>query len=198
MKLPLYLLELVNEIQKLPGIGNKTATRLALFLLQSKSSNSISLANKLIEGKNRVRLCNQCGALSEDNLCPVCSDIKRNRSRICIVETISDMIAIEKTGYYDGLYHVLGGVVSPVDSIYESDLNIKSLFSRLEDVNEIIFAIPSGIESDTTFLILKKRLNSEFPKIRVSRVAVGLPIGGNIDFIDDLTLIKAFENRIEG
>jgi recombination protein RecR len=195
MKLPKEFKNLVSEIEKLPGIGNKTAMRLALYLIQSRDSNAIPLSKSIVLAKERIRKCSICGSISSEDVCDICNDSERDRSKICIVENVDDLIAIEKASFYNGLYHVLGGVVSPLDDIYENSLNIESLESRLKDVKEIIFSLPSSVEADATFLVIRDRVKAVNPNIPISKVAIGLPVGSNIDYADSLTLIRSFENR---
>lgn len=198
MKLPKDFKVLISELEKLPGLGNKSATRLALHLVQSKDSNAVSLANAMSQAKKNTKYCSLCGALSDSEVCEICSSHERDRRKICIVENIVDLLAVERAGFYEGLYHVLGGVVSPLEGIDESEINMKSLAGRLDGVEEIIYALPSSVESDATFLILKEIIHEVSPSINFSKVAIGLPVGSNIDYADNLTLIRSFENRVEG
>lgn len=198
MRLPRDFKLLVNELEKLPGLGQKSAMRLALHMVQSKDSNAIALANALSQAKRNTKYCTVCGALSETAVCDICSSTDRDHSKICIVENIVDLLAIERAGFFDGLFHVLGGVVSPLEGIEEEDINLSSLFKRLDGVEEMIFALPSSIESEATFLIIKERITTEFPNINLTKVAIGLPVGSNIDYADNLTLIRSFENRFRG
>ncbi len=195
MKLPRDFKFLINELEKLPGLGPKSAMRLALYLMQSKDSNAIALSTALSQAKKNTRYCKQCGALSDDEVCEICSDETRDGTKICVVENIVDLLAIERAGFYSGLYHVLGGVISPFEGVDESEINLEGLYSRLNKVNEIIFALPSSIEADATFLIMKDRIEETHSNARLSKVAIGLPVGSNIDYADSLTLIRSFENR---
>jgi recombination protein RecR len=196
MKLPRDFKFLVNELEKLPGLGPKSAMRLALHLVQAKDSNALALSGALNQAKKNTRYCKICGALSDSPVCDICGSIERDKSQICIVENIVDLLAIERAGFYNGLYHVLGGVVSPLEGVEESDINLESLYTRLNSVKELIFALPSSIESEATFLIIKDKIGKLFPDIALSKVAIGLPVGSNIDYADNLTLIRSFENRI--
>ncbi|MFW5720227.1 MAG: recombination mediator RecR [Candidatus Dojkabacteria bacterium] len=198
MKLPRDFKVLVNELEKLPGVGHKSATRLALFLVQAQDSNALSLAQSLQEAKKNLRYCEACGALSDEAVCEICAGYDRDRTKICIVENIVDLLAVERTGFYNGLYHVLGGVISPLEGVDETSINLESLFPRLDAVNEVIYALPSSIEADATFMVIKERIHAGNPDIQISKVAIGLPIGSSIDYADDLTLIRSFENRISG
>jgi recombination protein RecR len=198
MKLPKDFKFLINELEKLPGLGPKSAMRLAIHLIQDKDSNAIALASALSQAKKNTRYCKNCGALSDDEICEICSSHDRDHSKICVVENIVDLLAIERAGFYNGLYHVLGGVVSPLDGVDESEINLEGLYRRLDRIAEIIFALPSSIEADATFLIMRERIEEVNPGIKLSKVAIGLPVGSNIDYADNLTLIRSFENRVGG
>ncbi len=198
MKLPRDFKVLVNELEKLPGVGHKSATRLALFLVQAQDSNALSLAQSLHEAKKNLRYCEECGALSDEAVCEICAGYDRDHTKICIIENIVDLLAVERTGFYNGIYHVLGGVISPLEGVDETSINLESLFPRLDAVTEVIYALPSSIEADATFMVIKERILAGNPDIQISKVAIGLPIGSSIDYADDLTLIRSFENRISG
>jgi len=198
MKLPKYFKNLVNEIEKLPGLGPKSAMRLGLHLVNSKDSNAAALTNALSEARNKIQFCKECGALSDSNICEICSSPDRDATKICIVENIIDMLAIERASFFNALYHVLGGVISPLDDIGIAELNLQKLLDRLEKVEEIIYALPSSVESDATFLLLKEAVIKIKPEMKFTKVAIGLPIGSNIDYADSLTLIRSFENRVMG
>jgi len=198
MKLPRYFKNLVNEIEKLPGLGPKSAMRLGLYLVQDKDSNAAAIVNALGDARTNIQFCKECGALSDSDICEICSSHERDKSKICIVENIIDMLAVERANFYNGLYHVLGGVVSPLEDVSLSELNIDKLMERLEPVNEIIYALPSSIEADATFLLLKDLITKIKPEMKFTKVAIGLPVGSNIDYADSLTLIRSFENRISG
>lgn len=196
MRLPKNFRLLMSEIEKLPGVGPKSAMRLAIHLIGDKESNALALANALAQAKKNTKHCKQCGALTEDVLCEICTDPSRDSSRLCIVESVVDLLAIERTGFYKGLYHVLGGVISPLEGVDESQINLDSLLGRVGSVEEIIYALPSSIEADATFLILKDKVEKTKAQILFSKVAIGLPVGSNIDYADNLTLIRSFENRV--
>jgi recombination protein RecR len=197
MRLPKVFKNLVNEIEKLPGVGQKSAMRLALSLVQDEDSNALSLASALTDARKNIEYCSICGTLADGEICDICSDPKRDQSRICVVENVIDMLAIERAGFYEGVYHVLGGVISPLDNIDESSINIDGLIKRLNNVNEIIFSLPSSVEADATFLITKDSVQKAGFSPKFTRVAVGLAVGSNIDYADSLTLIRSFENRVE-
>ncbi len=196
MKLPKDFKYLINELEKLPGLGPKSATRLAIHLVQDRESNALALANALNLAKKNTKYCKLCGAFSDSELCEICSNFERDHARICVVENIVDLLAFERAGFYNGLYHVLGGVVSPLEGVDESEINLNALYERLDQVQEIIFALPSSIEADATFLIMKERVLELNPAIELTKVAIGLPVGSNIDYADNLTLIRSFENRV--
>lgn len=199
MKLPKSFSVLVGELGRLPGVGKRTAMRLALFLLESKDSNAHELTKAINEAKQKVTYCKRCFAITDntDSICNICSSHDRDRDRLCVVQSVSDLLAIEDAGFYDGLYHVLGGVISPLEGISEKNLTLNKLYSTLEsdNIKEIVYALPSSVEADATLLIIKERVLQIKPDIKLSRVAIGLPIGGHLDYADDLTIIKAFENR---
>lgn len=199
MKLPKVFKNLVNEIEKLPGVGQKSAMRLALSLVQDDDSNALALASALTDAKKNIQYCSVCGTLSDSEVCDICADPGRDSSRICVVENIIDMLAIERAGFYDGVYHVLGGVVSPLDNMDENNVNISGLIDRLQpqNVKEIIFSLPSSVEADATYLIIKDAVQRAGFSPKFTRVAVGLAVGSNIDYADALTLIRSFENRME-
>ncbi len=186
----------IDELSKLPAVGKKTAQRLALHILKSDEETVRSLVTSLIELKNKIMFCSECFNLSVDELCDVCKSNKRDRSQICVVEEASDVIAIEKTNEYNGLYHVLGGVLNPLSGISADSLHLKELLERLRsgDVKEIILALNPDAEGDATSLYISKLLK-EYP-LKISRIARGLPIGGDLEFADAATIGRAFIGRI--
>ncbi|NLC54863.1 MAG: recombination protein RecR [Erysipelothrix sp.] len=198
MVYPKSLQELIENLQVLPSVGQKTAERFALRIIDLDSDVVSELSNSIINAKNNTKYCQICGNLSETNFCSICEDEKRDSSLICVVESVSDVIAMEKTENYHGLYHVLNGLISPSKGILPDDLNIKDLEKRLADpkLAEIIIATNLTIEGDTTSLYLSKLINQVGEgKIAVSRIAHGLPVGGHLGYADDLTIIKAMEGR---
>ncbi|BDQ04737.1 MAG: recombination protein RecR [Candidatus Dojkabacteria bacterium] len=195
MKLPKDFKNLVNEIEKLPGIGQKSALRLALYLVDTQDANPYALASALVRAKDNLQYCKYCGALSDNEVCEICSSSDRDKTKICVVENIIDMLAIERANFFDGLYHVLGGVISPLDDVTEDKIRIRQLIMRLDNVREVIFALPASLEADTTFLIIKEKIHQYSTNIKLTRVAIGLPVGANIDYADPLTLMQSFENR---
>jgi recombination protein RecR len=194
---PSALLEnAVNELSKLPGIGKKSALRMALILLKWTPEEVESFGNAIIHLKQKINYCSLCGNISDKEVCGICSGLKRDSSTVCVVEDIRDVMAIENTGQFTGLYHVLGGIISPMDGIGPQDLNIESLILRVSShgIREIILALPSTIEGDTTNFYLYKKLH-QFP-VRISVIARGIPIGDELEHTDEITLGRSIVNRI--
>lgn len=187
--------KLINELYKLPTIGPKTAQRLAFHILRSSKEEAYSLAEAIKEIKERVKECSICGNNTESDPCHICQDERRDHSLICVVEEVSDLVAIEKTREYQGIYHVLSGALSPLDGVKPEDLRIKELLSRLqqESIKEIILATNPNIEGEATALYLTKLIKPS--GIRLSRLAHGLPVGGDLEYADEVTLSKALEGR---
>lgn len=186
----------VNEFSKLPGIGKKTALRLVLHLLRQEKQDVECFGNTLIRLKNEVHYCKVCHNLSDSELCEICASPQRDISLICVVENIKDVMAIENTHQYNGLYHVLGGVISPMDGIGPSDLEISSLIERVEDTHpqEIIMALPTTMEGDTTAFYISKRLKPY--SIKMTTIARGVAIGNDLEYTDEVTLGRSIVNRI--
>jgi recombination protein RecR len=186
----------IEELSKLPSIGKKTAQRLALFILKMDDDRVDNLLKSIKELKTKLKSCSRCNNLSEDELCEVCKSNKRDKSIICVVEEASDVIAIEKTHEYNGLYHVLGGVLSPLTGITPDSLKIKELLKRFEkeDINEVILALNPDTEGETTSLYLAKLIKPF--NMKVTRIARGLPIGGDLEFADEATIGRAMINRL--
>lgn len=186
----------IDELSKLPSIGRKTAQRLALHLLKSSQANVDSLISSLQDLKSKIRFCQVCFNLSVDEKCDICSSHKRDRSVLCVVEEASDVIAIEKTNEFNGLYHVLGGVLNPLANVSVDALHIRELVQRIEEkeIKEVILALNPDAEGDATSLYLTKLLKS-YP-LKISRIARGLPIGGDLEFADAATIGRAFIGRI--
>lgn len=197
MQIAQPLITAIEELSKLPGIGKKTAQRLALFILRSDNESVNNLVRSIQELKSKLRFCARCFNLSEEELCEICKNAKRDKSVICVVEDASDVIAIEKTNEYNGLYHVLGGVLSPLSGVGADQLKTKELIKRFEteDINEVILALNPDTEGETTTLYLAKLIKPL--NIKVSRIARGLPIGGDIEFADEATIGRAVIGRIE-
>ena len=191
------LIAAIEELSKLPSIGRKTAQRLALHILKSDNDSVANLVKAIEELKTRLRFCSRCFNISVEELCDICKSEKRDKNIICIVEEASDVIAIERTHEYNGLYHVLGGVLSPLNGIGPDSLKIKELLKRFEneDIKEIILAINPDTEGETTALYLARLIKPL--GIKVSRIARGLPIGGDLEFADEATIGRAVLGRIE-
>lgn len=191
------LSKLIFELSKLPGIGEKSATRLAYYILNQDSDYSEALAHALKDAKQKLKYCEQCFNFSESPLCEICSDLKRDQNQLCVVERPSDVTPIEKTGAYKGVYHVLHGLLSPLDGVGPEDIRMKELFKRLkiQDVKEVIFALNPSVEGEATGMYLSRLLKPV--GIKISQVAYGIPFGGSIEFSDRQTLGKALENRTE-
>ncbi len=187
----------IEELSKLPGIGKKTAQRLALHLLKSSPENVENLINAVQDLKTKIHFCKRCFNISEEDFCKICQSPKRDSSIICVVEEASDVIAVEKSHEYTGLYHVLGGVLSPLSGIGPDELKIKELMMRFEaeEIKEIILALNPDTEGETTSLYLAKLLKPL--GIKVTRIARGLPIGGDLEFADEATIGRAMLNRID-
>ena len=184
---------LIREFAKFPGIGKKTAQRMAFHVLMSENERSAHLAQAVIDVKTKILLCSFCGGITEDDPCHICSDPKRDKNLICVVEDPADIYAFERMGIFRGLYHVLGGVISPLDGIGPDSLTIDRLLTRLQEGMEIILATNASIEGDTTALYLGKILNEKGGK--VTRLARGIPVGGELEYIDEATLQRAIEGR---
>lgn len=191
---------LSDHLSKLPGIGRKTAQRLALFILKLPDEDVRSLAHTLLELKEKVRYCSECSNITEEDPCGICNNAKRDRSVICVVEEPKDVIAIERTNEFNGLYHVLGGSLSPLDGIGPDELKIKELLTRIEKyqterpVGEIILALDPNVEGEATTIYLGKLIRPF--GIKLTRIARGLPIGSDLEFADQATLARALEARV--
>jgi len=188
---------LVHELAKLPGIGERTATRLAFFILRQPKKYADALSSAVLDVKNRVVLCSICMNLTETSPCPICSDTRRDHSIICVVEEPSDMLAVERMNSYRGLYHILHGAISPLDGIEPDDIKITELLKRLEteEVSEVILATNPNVEGEATALYLTSLIKPT--GIKITRLASGVPVGGELEYIDSSTLSKAFEERRE-
>lgn len=186
----------VNEFSKLPGVGQKTALRLVLHLLNQPAADVADFSNALTRLKNEIRYCQVCRNISDQQVCEICSSHKRDRSLICIVEDTRDVMAIENTGQYNGVYHVLGGLISPMDGVGPSDLNIDSLVERAGtgEVAEVILALSSTMEGDTTIFYLYKKLKDI--DIRISAIARGIAFGGELEYVDEITLGRSIATRV--
>lgn len=195
---PSQLLErAVGEVSKLPGIGRKTSLRLMLHLLRQDKEVAENLANAVSRLRNEVRYCSVCHNISDTDVCPICANPQRDRSVICVVENIQDVMAVERTGQFRGLYHVLGGIISPMDGIGPSDLEIESLVERVKagSVEEVIFALASTMEGDTTNFYISRKLQPL--GIRLSVIARGISVGDELEYTDEVTLGRSIVNRTE-
>lgn len=189
--------KLIQEFSKLPGIGKKTAQRMAFHMLKSRKEEAEALAQALLDVKEKVNYCSVCFNITEEDPCSICKDQKREQSLICVVEEANDVLALEKTNQYKGLFHVLGGVLSPLDGIGPDDLKIKELLSRLKgkQVKEVILATNPNTEGEATAIYIAKLIKPL--TVKVTRIARGLPAGGDLEYADQVTLASAIEGRIE-
>lgn len=186
---------LIEVLKKMPGLGPKSAERIAFHILKLPQKEAKTLAYSILKMKEKIRFCSRCGNLSEEDLCNVCKDASRDNSIICVVEQPNDILAVEKTSVYKGLYHVLGGALSPLDGIEPQNLRIKELFERLknEKIKEVIIATDSDSEGETTALYLATQLKKT--QVKATRIASGLPAGANLEYADEVTLSNAIEGR---
>ena len=187
--------ELIDELGRLPGIGPKSAQRIAFHILQTQSFDVTRLSEVLRDVRDKVRFCSICGNVTEQETCSICRDPRRSHATICVVEEAKDVVAIERTREFRGLYHVLGGAISPIDGIGPDDLRMKQLVARLSDgtVTEVIIATDPNLEGEATATYLTRLL--VYPNLRVTRLASGLPVGGDLEYADEVTLGRAFEGR---
>lgn len=191
-----HINKLIEELAALPGIGNKSAQRLAFYLINMPKEKVDRLANIMMEAKANVRYCKECFTLTDQDICPVCANEKRNHKLIMVVENTRDLAAYEKTGKYEGVYHVLHGAISPMIGIGPNDIKLKELMARLrDDVEEVIIATNSSLEGETTAMYISKLIKPT--GVKVSRIASGVPVGGDLEYIDEVTLLRALEGRVE-
>ena len=191
-----HINKLIEELAALPGIGSKSAQRLAFHLINMPQDKVNRLASSIVDAKANVRYCKECYTLTDNDVCPVCSNHSRNHALIMVVENTRDMAAYEKTGKYEGVYHVLHGAISPMLGIGPGDIKLKELVNRLEgDVEEVIIATNSSLEGETTAMYISKLIKPI--GVKVTRIASGVPVGGDLEFIDEVTLLRALEGRIE-
>lgn len=188
----------VHELSRLPGIGRKTATRLALHILKMKPENVGRLSDSITELKEKTRFCSQCGAISEGELCGVCSSNTRRKDIICVVEEAKDIFFIEHTGQYNGIYHVLGGKISPLDGVGPEDLSFARLMERVEKnaAKEVIIATNPDTDGETTAIYIG-RILKKFNNLKITKLASGIPIGSHIEYADEITVLRALEGRRE-
>ena len=188
--------KLIQELSALPGIGTKSAQRLAFHILNMPKEQVEELSSAVLDAKQNVRYCKECFTLTDEEICPICSDSSRNHKVIMVVENTRDLAAYEKTQKYDGVYHVLHGAISPMLGIGPGDIKLKELMQRLQkDVDEVIIATNSSLEGETTAMYISKLIKPT--GIKVTRIASGVPVGGDLEYIDEVTLLRALEGRTE-
>ena len=191
-----HINKLIEELAALPGIGSKSAQRLAFYLINMPQDKVNRLASAIVDAKENVRYCRECYTLTDKEICPVCANASRNHKQIMVVENTRDLAAYEKTGKYEGVYHVLHGAISPMLGIGPADIRLKELVSRLEqDVDEVIIATNSSLEGETTAMYISKLIKPT--GVKVTRIASGVPVGGDLEYIDEVTLLRALEGRTE-
>ena len=192
------LQDVVGELSKLPGIGRRTALRLAIHILRMERESVAEMTESIDRFRNEVKYCTQCNNLSDEDVCPICADDERDHTTICVVEQVADVLSVENTRQYKGLYHVLGGVISPMQGISPSDLKIDLLTERIArgGVKEVILAISTSVEGETTLFYLMNRLR-QFPELKVTSIARGIGFGDELDYVDELTITHALLNRRE-
>lgn len=192
---PPSILNLIRNLSRLPGIGEKTAERLAMHILRAPRKDAENLSGSILELKNKIRICSVCFGLSDKDICDICSDPKRDIGILCVVEQPSDLVAIEKSGSYKGRYHILQGVLSPMEGIGPNDIRIRDLLSRItkESVKEVVLATSTTVEGEATASYIAERLKT-YP-VKLTRIASGIPVGGDLKYVDPVTLQKAMETR---
>ena len=192
------LQDVVGELSKLPGIGRRTALRLAIHILRMERESVAEMTQSIDRFRNEVKYCTQCNNLSDEDVCPICADDERDHTTICVVEQVADVLSVENTRQYKGLYHVLGGVISPMQGISPSDLKIDLLTERIArgGVKEVILAISTSVEGETTLFYLMNRLR-QFPELKVTSIARGIGFGDELEYVDELTITHALLNRRE-
>jgi len=195
--LPDSIAALISALGKLPGVGPRSAERIALHIVQADSPEVKKLAEAILQARERIQFCTTCGSLTEQSPCPICADARRDGSLICVVERAVDILSIEKSGTFRGKFHVLGGKISPLEGVEPEDLRIAELEKRLasEPIKEVIVALSTDVEGDATSFYLAKRLAR--PGLKISRIAYGLPAGSGLEYADELTLSRALEGRKE-
>lgn len=193
-----FLDEVTSELTKLPGIGRRTALRLAMHILRMDPASVADMTSSIDRFRTSIRHCRICNNLSDEEICPICADPTRDRSTICVVEQVADVISIENTRQYRGVYHVLGGVISPMQGIAPSDLKIDLLMEQLADkhVREVILALNTSVEGETTLFYILNRLRA-YPEVKVTAIARGLGFGDELEYVDEMTITQALANRRE-
>ena len=191
-----HINKLIEQLSRLPGVGAKSAQRLAFHIINMPKEEVEGIANAMISAKEHIHYCKECYTLTDEELCPICKDPNRNHKQIMVVEQTRDMAAYEKTGKYEGVYHVLHGAISPMLGIGPSDIKLAELMKRLQkDVDEVIIATNSNLEGETTAMYISKMTKQA--GIKVTRIASGVPVGGDLEYIDEVTLLRALEGRTE-
>lgn len=192
---PAPIVNLIDRISRLPGIGKKTAERLALHILRSSKMEAEQLAGSILEVKEKVRLCSRCFGLSDQDVCHICRDASRNSALLCVVEQPADMVAVEKSGAYRGKFHILQGVLSPIDGVGPENIRFRELLARIsaEGVEEVVLATSTGVEGEATAAYIAEHLKN-LP-VKVTRIASGVPMGGDLKYVDEVTLKRAMEGR---
>jgi len=191
--MPDSIVRLIEEFLRFPGIGRKTAQRMAFQVLKSPNDQAVQLAQSVMDMKTKIQFCSVCHGITEDDPCGICTDPKRDQSSICIVEDAADVYTFEKSNVFQGVYHVLGGVLSPLDGIGPDDLHINGLIDRAKPGTEVVIATNPSIEGEATSLYIAKLLKGK--SVKVTRLARGLPMGGDLEYIDDATIMRAMEGR---
>lgn len=191
-----HINKLIEQLSRLPGVGAKSAQRLAFHIINMPKEEVEGIANAMISAKEHIHYCKECYTLTDEELCPICKDPNRNHKQIMVVEQTRDMAAYEKTGKYEGVYHVLHGAISPMLGIGPSDIKLAELMKRLQkDVDEVIIATNSNLEGETTAMYISKMIKQA--GIKVTRIASGVPVGGDLEYIDEVTLLRALDGRTE-
>ena len=195
----IVLEQAVNQMASLPGVGRRTALRLVLHLLRQKDEEVEAFAGAFLRLKKEVVYCKECHNISDTDLCPICSSMRRDHTTICVVENVQDVMSIENTGQYTGVYHVLGGIISPMEGIGPKDIEIDSLIERVTkgEVQEIILALPTTMEGDTTNFYIYRRLQNAGIDIKITQIARGVAVGNQIEYTDEITLGRSIVNRID-
>ena len=192
-----HITKLIEELSKLPGIGNKTAQRLAFHIVSMPEQSAENLAKSIVYAKRHIKFCQKCFTMTDKDLCPICSSVKRETTTIMVVEESRDLAAYEKTRQYKGVYHVLHGAISPLLNIGPNDIRIKELITRIgsEEVEEVILATNSSVEGEATAVYISKLIKPL--GVKVTRIANGVPVGGDLEYVDEVTLSRALEGRVE-
>lgn len=189
--------DIVGELSRLPGIGRRTALRLSMYILRMETGSVMEMAAAIERFRTEIKYCSRCNNLSDNDVCPICLDERRDRSTVCVVENVSDVLSIENTRQYNGLYHVLGGVISPMQGVGPSDLKVDLLLNNIAQgaVKEVILALSTTVEGETTLFYISRRLE-QFPQIKVTSIARGIGFGDEIEYADELTIAHAIHNRV--